>query len=215
MCLFILCVGDYTFCTPLLTSFTTLPTLRFRPICESLYTQHNMSFVVYFIGEVPFQNRVKIGKSIDVTRRLAQLQTGCPNKLVVMHAIYLWSHNTMNNLERAIHRDLKHKRLLNEWFTLTAQEAANVYRQYVTIESITHPLHVALCNQVRGSTYSSTRDSTRDSTCLSRPSPRSSRAAVLTKSAQCQVIVVCIGVIGVMMFAIFVLVSVVVQRITN
>lgn len=84
-------------------------------------------YVVYFIGEEPFQNRVKIGKSKNVQERIMQLQTGNPNKLYVLKRIILGSSEEMNNLETRLHRELKEKNINGEWFELSLAEIEEVY----------------------------------------------------------------------------------------
>jgi hypothetical protein len=43
---------------------------------------------IYFIGEEPFDNRVKIGKTADIPARIKQLQTGSARKLVCLESIF-------------------------------------------------------------------------------------------------------------------------------
>jgi hypothetical protein len=89
-----------------------------------------MSFFVYFIGEVPFANRVKIGKSVNPERRLGQLQTGCPTRLTILHKIALPTRAAMTQLETTIHRDLRGKNIMNEWFHMTSAEVDRAYWMY-------------------------------------------------------------------------------------
>ena len=52
-------------------------------------------------------NEYKIGITNDLNRRLAQLQTGCPNELIVTK---LWTHYSRKAIE-------KYERVLHRYFT--------------------------------------------------------------------------------------------------
>ncbi|MFI9465720.1 GIY-YIG nuclease family protein [Streptomyces xiamenensis] len=66
---------------------------------------------VYVIG-TPGANTVKIGRSIDVARRLADIQRMSPVPLTV-----LWSTPGGHELETALHRHFRPYRSHGEWFT--------------------------------------------------------------------------------------------------
>lgn len=64
---------------------------------------------VYFLTD---GNLIKIGYTEDITRRLAQLQTGNSRKLEVLSVIPSGTKKT----ERAIHRNWRMDRVRGEWF---------------------------------------------------------------------------------------------------
>ncbi len=72
--------------------------------------------LVYFIGAF---GRVKIGRTNDLDRRLAELQTGCPTKMELLHSIETPQPHV---LETKLHRIFAHKRLIGEWFDLGAED---------------------------------------------------------------------------------------------
>lgn len=75
---------------------------------------------IYVIG--PPIGPQKIGISNDVNVRLKNLQTGNPERLVIHHIEEVTS-KQVRLLEKAIHRDLNHKKLKGEWFDMTQDEA--------------------------------------------------------------------------------------------
>jgi hypothetical protein len=75
---------------------------------------------IYVIGtEGRYQ---KIGFSNDVVKRLATLQTGNPEQLAIHHYEEVPA-DRVRLLERHIHKELNHKRIIGEWFALTPDEA--------------------------------------------------------------------------------------------
>ena len=72
---------------------------------------------VYFIAESPYSGRVKIGKANNITRRLKQLQTGCPNTLTVKSSVMCKNKAHAYRLENAVHRHYHANRMAkSEWF---------------------------------------------------------------------------------------------------
>lgn len=67
--------------------------------------------VVYAIG-TPGGNTVKIGRTTNLDRRLAEIQRMSPTPLVV-----LWRHRGGSELEASLHRHFKTLRSHGEWFT--------------------------------------------------------------------------------------------------
>jgi hypothetical protein len=72
---------------------------------------------VYFI-EAEGLNRVKIGSADDARKRLAQLQVGCPSKLVLRGVLHT---DDATQLERIFHRDFAGQRVQGEWFKVNAK----------------------------------------------------------------------------------------------
>ena len=59
---------------------------------------------------------IKIGVAANITRRLAQLQTGNPFELIVMATIPCDSYLQAYDLEGRIHKIFKRQRIRGEWF---------------------------------------------------------------------------------------------------
>lgn len=79
---------------------------------------------VYFIAEIPFNGNVKIGRSKNIPRRRRQLQSGNPNKLVVL------CHIPTNNapaLEKQLHRKFAEYHIRGEWYCLSIPQVRNEY----------------------------------------------------------------------------------------
>jgi hypothetical protein len=57
----------------------------------------------------------KIGIARDVYKRIAQLQTGCPFEVTLVHLIPT---TYPQRLEQGLHKIFEHKRLRGEWFAL-------------------------------------------------------------------------------------------------
>lgn len=66
-------------------------------------------------------NLYKIGQSENPTKRLAQLQTGCPHKLELIASVYSdkW-------LERRLHKMFFFSKKRGEWFTLTPSQLSMI-----------------------------------------------------------------------------------------
>lgn len=61
----------------------------------------------------------------DVSRRVAQLQTGSPHKI---HVIRVIETDHPRDLERDLHEMLRHKRVEGEWFKLSEAELRVIKR---------------------------------------------------------------------------------------
>ena len=76
---------------------------------------------VYFVAENENNNystlRVKIGISMDIQRRVKQLQTGSPYELKLMGWIRLGNDR---ELEKQLHKKYSPENIRREWFTLDA-----------------------------------------------------------------------------------------------
>src|SRR5271165_1603058 len=79
---------------------------------------------VTYLIEAIGTGRIKIGKTNDVPRRLAELRTGSPFRLAIRA--------TTSIPERELHRKFRADRLCGEWFTLTDEIAT-------LIEEINNP----------------------------------------------------------------------------
>lgn len=81
------------------------------------------SRTVYVIGSL--ENPVKIGIADRVKRRLAELQTGHPDLLVVHHQVKVpW--DLAEKIEAAAHAELMDRHRFGEWFNVHKDEAAEV-----------------------------------------------------------------------------------------
>lgn len=77
---------------------------------------------VYVIASELEPNTVKIGLSRDPDKRVKQLQTGHAAPLKVFHQVAFPAQNT-RLVEQILHRELNHKRIRGEWFSLTIEQA--------------------------------------------------------------------------------------------
>lgn len=68
---------------------------------------NNKKIQILYILNNKGTNEYKIGITNDLNRRLAQLQTGCPNELIVTK---LWTHYSRKAIE-------KYERVLHRYFT--------------------------------------------------------------------------------------------------
>ena len=62
---------------------------------------------------------IKIGRSSNVDKRIKQIQTGNPNKIIL---IQKYQCKDCNTVERMIHNNYKEKRLEGEWFNFTERD---------------------------------------------------------------------------------------------
>ncbi|QYB17439.1 hypothetical protein PV-S19_0075 [Pacmanvirus S19] len=93
---------------------------RLKGFCQK---HLDMSGYIYFITEMPFNMRVKIGMSKNPIKRLKTLQTGNPNKLFIYH---LFESNDYKVLERSMHDICKDLKLLGEWFEISELELSSL-----------------------------------------------------------------------------------------
>jgi hypothetical protein len=82
---------------------------------------------IYFISN---GYHIKIGKANDVKRRLAELQTGNSEDLVLMYSISLKSQEAAFKLESALHSFYKKYRVKGEWFDITL---SSIKEDFLTI----------------------------------------------------------------------------------
>ena len=83
---------------------------------------------VYFVIERE-SDTIKIGVSTHIRRRLAQLQTGNPNKLELMRWI---TPEDDYGTEKALHKRYKERRVLGggeEWFTISQDDVLRELKQ--------------------------------------------------------------------------------------
>jgi len=81
-------------------------------------TTHSSGYV-YFIIENPFADRVKIGMTHNIPKRLKQLQTCSPAKLEVYEEIIT---SDPRAVEKELHTTFAHKRIRGEWFSMTQDQ---------------------------------------------------------------------------------------------
>ncbi len=75
---------------------------------------------IYFIAEDPYSDKIKIGKTRrDIEKRLAELQTGNGNKLVLIEKILC---NKSDNFEAYLHKIYTSKHILGEWYRFNKEE---------------------------------------------------------------------------------------------
>jgi predicted GIY-YIG superfamily endonuclease len=87
---------------------------------------------VYLIKSVG-TNHYKIGKTVNLDKRLPQLQTGSANRLEVHHFVLV---SDMRNVEKSLHVRYVANRLRKngEWFDFSTYEAREVVRTMNKIE---------------------------------------------------------------------------------
>ncbi|MGQ0836344.1 MAG: GIY-YIG nuclease family protein [Gammaproteobacteria bacterium] len=71
---------------------------------------------VYFLRTCDNAQLIKIGKAKDVTRRVAEIQTGCPSKLEILGTIPLHSEKHAQHIEGRLHRAFKRYHVRGEWY---------------------------------------------------------------------------------------------------
>lgn len=72
--------------------------------------------------------QVKVGWAVNVSRRLAELQTGSPVELRLIGEIACRSKQHARELERTIHRMFVKQRRRGEWFRLSQKHLAMLER---------------------------------------------------------------------------------------
>lgn len=75
---------------------------------------------IYIVGVT--ENPVKIGIADDMTKRLAQLQCGCPDELIAHHIVPV-PHRLASKVEAQAHAAFKDRHRHGEWFNVSASEA--------------------------------------------------------------------------------------------
>jgi hypothetical protein len=86
---------------------------------------------IYLIGT---EVKQKIGFSKNIYKRIKQLQTGSPEKLVLHHYIEV-PDEFVKKLEKIIHHELAHKRERGEWFNIS-KEFGKDFLTYMEIHYI-------------------------------------------------------------------------------
>jgi hypothetical protein len=82
-------------------------------------------FVYLICSEVDgkLQGPCKVGISDKPDKRLRQVQTGSPSKLVIAFAFRIWNRRFAQVFEAAFHAAHEDHRLNGEWFDLSAKDA--------------------------------------------------------------------------------------------
>lgn len=86
-------------------------------------------FITSFEAPDSDPRKVKIGISKNIERRISQLQTGNPNKLVLMGWI---EGNNDRELEKALHKKYSSEKETGEWFCLNACTVLDELRSHST-----------------------------------------------------------------------------------
>lgn len=82
--------------------------------------------MIYFVG-VENKPLVKVGRTIDIKKRMNSLSAGVPFSLQLLHTIE--DHNDAV-LEKQIHKFLKEHRVKGEWFGITRTKARDTARHF-------------------------------------------------------------------------------------
>lgn len=82
---------------------------------------------IYFIqANTAYWQRIKIGRSGNVSSRIAELQVGSPTPLVLLGTIKAKSEEHAKHLERALHKTFDAYHYEGEWFS-----AAQPLREFI------------------------------------------------------------------------------------
>ena len=105
---------------------------------------------IYVIG--PLEGAQKVGLTTDPKARLATLQTGCPQELVIHVAVRV-PFGEAHAVERRAHRLLEQSKVKNEWFDITPEggiAAVLAARNFPRNNLFSHPdLQSLVCTQPR------------------------------------------------------------------
>lgn len=89
---------------------------------------------VYFITELSDAAmdplRIKIGRSVNVQRRMSNLQTGNPDELALMGEIRTQGIAQDRVVEHALHVKYASKHLTREWFSLEATDVIDALKSH-------------------------------------------------------------------------------------
>jgi hypothetical protein len=97
-----------------------------------------ISIIMYlYVIADDYNDIVKLGYSEDPHRRCAELQTGNPNTLRVVHRA--WAGDRCALMENILHREFAYHRVRGEWYRIPPDRAAN-YVDYVIIRYLDDPL---------------------------------------------------------------------------
>lgn len=92
---------------------------------------------IYAIGT---HNKQKIGVSGDVAQRLATLQTGNAERLLI-HSTIEVDESVAFAFEKYVHRDQRHRRIIGEWFDIVDNEIKDLFVFYeITMETVSAQL---------------------------------------------------------------------------
>lgn len=75
-------------------------------------------YCIYFIAEIPFSARVKLGKTGNIDKKLQSLQEGNPNKLMVYRKVIVQCTTQMNAVECFLRNLLRGECVAGDWFAL-------------------------------------------------------------------------------------------------
>lgn len=98
------------------------------PVTVNVTVGRDSSSSIYIIGWSD-DGPVKVGIARDLKSRLSAIQTGCPFRLRVLHAVPAGRFAQM--VEAETHRTLAEHRLEGEWFSCSAEHAEGVASAWV------------------------------------------------------------------------------------
>jgi len=119
--------------------------------------------MIYFLQPAG-QTHIKIGYTKDLKRRINELQTSCPYKLVLLGMI-----EGDISIEQHIHKHLQHYRLGGEWFRGT-----NFVIEYIKHYPNYQPTHIATIQHER-------TDGKREKVTTRTPSTQLSKLMIIEK----------------------------------
>lgn len=77
---------------------------------------------MYIIGKANSASPIKIGISANPEKRLKQLQTGSPDRLVLVHTVYAHTKGLASDWEANAHDVFTDRCIAGEWFNIQAEE---------------------------------------------------------------------------------------------
>lgn len=82
----------------------------------------------------------KVGVSDDPIKRVAEVQTGCPHKIVAVTYVPLKSKAHARRAERLLHQAFRHNRTVGEWF---------LFEENADWANVLYPLSQLTSNDIR------------------------------------------------------------------
>lgn len=96
-------------------------------VIESVLPQDSRSRQYIYIIKNPDNDRIKIGVSNNVEKRIATLETGAGTKLDLIYKSLVCSNAF--NIERDVHKYFEEYRIFGEWFSVNENEVINFLEQ--------------------------------------------------------------------------------------
>jgi hypothetical protein len=89
---------------------------------------------IYIIGSYENLEMVKIGKTVNLLRRLSEIQTSSPF-LMVLHASYPIDYVRLHRIEAGVHEKMNNHKVRGEWFNIHPREACKLVSDYIASQN--------------------------------------------------------------------------------